>query len=181
MSLKKCFLNSLFQLVLILFSTVLKGQDAQINLEYSQTVDQVIFHKPNINPDSWILIYSDPLPIDTFIIGQSTLDSIMIPSELISGINNTIAFDSIQKRPIGYVSGSTGKVSAILSANCSGFYVRGQGPNGYNLPWKMVTNNNGEIIYPETNISQPFPQDEVQFYDEFLIECMLGPKFRTTG
>ncbi len=133
-------------------------------------LQQLTFHSPVEGITGWIRIFKDPLECPECIPDPVT------PDEPLSGEFSTITAGSVKSVPIAYVSDYTGKVSAKFSRLCdSPIYIRGEGPNGYNLPAKPAIITGDQMFYPETAFNQKFPENEVKYWNKFTIKWYYSP------
>lgn len=172
--------NSIVSVLLCFFVTGLPALNAQ-NFEYPTQVLDVIFHAPPEGNEMWINIYEDPF--------SAPHPDIITPPIMLSGQTSTGIYTQsnvYNPAPVGYVSGSTGKVSAIFSLeSClSGkqLYVKGKTPYGFELPWQhLVGLSDGSWRYNPANFNQIFPVEEVQFYENFQIDWYLSDNTNSDG
>lgn len=137
-------------------------------MDFEFSVASVTYHAPS-DVNKWIKIKEDPQ-------ATNNPNNVYNDGDPISGESATVAFASggnggSERKPVAYVSGAMGRVSAQVETNCpDSIYLRAAGPDNFNLPWRLAERTSDSLYYPATDFSTLFQQNKVLYYDEFTLE-----------
>lgn len=147
------------------------------SFEYDFLLEEVMFHSPvdALSPD-WIKIKNDAVLVRD---NNNVVTGIQDGNE-ISGNDRTIVYSFqdglLTSKPVAYVSGTKGGVSAKFRTKCKEkLWIKAITSNGEKLPWrKAVQISEGVVGYPTTAFKDKFPEGMVQYRPQFTLKWIIS-------